>query len=58
MNLIQSLKEEGNEIILGGDLTDKMKMKEILRSFERQDKSTYIRGRTLIDKITYKVLIT
>jgi hypothetical protein len=71
MNLIQSLKEEGKEIILGGDfnekqnndhvitdITDKMNMKEILRSFEQQDKSTYIKGSTQIDKISYKLMIT
>jgi hypothetical protein len=64
MYLFQTLKEEGYEIILGGDfnekqstnniisyITDKMNMKELLRKFGKQDKSTYIRGSSQINKI-------
>jgi nucleoside-diphosphate-sugar epimerase len=57
MHLLQTLKEEGYEIILGdnfnekqsnnniiSDITDKMNMKELLRKFGKHDISTYIRG--------------
>jgi hypothetical protein len=64
MHLLQTLKEEGYEIILGGDfnekqsnnniisdIIDKMNMKELLRKFGKHDISTYIRGNNQIDKI-------
>jgi hypothetical protein len=64
IHLLQTLKEEGYEIILGGDfnekqsndniisnITDKMNMKELLRKFGKHDIATYIRGSNQIDKI-------
>jgi hypothetical protein len=64
MHLLQTLKEEGYEIILGGDfnekqsnnniisdITDKMNMKELLWKFGKHDISTYIRGSNQINKI-------
>jgi hypothetical protein len=65
MNLIQSMKDEAYEIILGGDFNEKnnddvirdikykMNMKEILRGFKNQDISAYIRRSTQIDKIFF-----